>query len=242
MPQLHRRVVAAAAVASAFALGGTGAAVASAAADAPATYPSAPTALTAPTAPGTMPGHAMFGGLFHALFDVFGAVRAQAPAIAAPVISDAVTAGTITPTEGDQLTAMFASLGTPPAAPTGTGTGTDSPATPSRPSFSAGQRTVLHAVADAIRTQLVTIATPVLDADVTAGTITAQQETIILGVLARVAAPHTAPAIAPAAPASAPADPAAALQRAVTHKVVAKALKAHRHAGHKSTRKAAAHR
>jgi hypothetical protein len=239
MPQLHRRAVVIAAVASAFALGGTGATVASAAADTPATYPSAP---SAPTAPGAMPGHAMFGGLFHALFDVFGAVRTQAPAIAAPVITDAVTAGTITPAEADQLTAMFASLGTPPTAPTGTGTGT--PGTHTRPSFSAGQRTVLHAVADAIRTQLVTIATPVLDADVTAGTITAQQETMILSVLAHVAAPHGAQATPPAAPASAPApaDPAAALQQAVTHKVVAKALKAHRRAAHKSTRKAAAHR
>lgn len=224
MLQLHRRALAVATVVSAVALGGSGAAIASA--DTPATDPSAP------TAPGTMPGHAMFGGLFHALFDVFGAVRAQAPAIASPVVTDAVTAGTITQAEADQLTAMFAGTGAP--------TGPMTPGSHARPSFSAGQRTVLHAVAEAIRTQLVTIATPVLDADVTAGTITAQQESMILGVLGHLAAPHAAPVATP--PASAPVDPAAALQQAATHKVMSKALKAHRRAARKSTRRAAAHR
>jgi hypothetical protein len=203
MPHVHRRAAAAVAVAGAFAFAGTG----TAAAD---------TTPTTPTAPVTYPGghgHLQLGGLFKAVFDVFGAVRTQAPAVAAPVIADGVTAGTITQAEADQLTALFAGTGFGGFGVGGTG-GTHAPA------FSTGQRTVLHAAITAIVGQLGVIAKPVLDADVTAGSITQAQEDLILKVLSKLSSIHLP---TPAAGA----DPTAAIQQVATRRVAAKATKKH---------------
>jgi hypothetical protein len=107
-------------------------------------------------------------GLFKAIFAVFGAVQAQVPTIAAPIIAQAQTAGTITPAEATHLTTLLAAKGplggAGGAATAGSGTPLGKP--------SAGELTVLHSVITAVLGQLPTITGPVLAAEVTNGDLT----------------------------------------------------------------------
>lgn len=120
-------------------------------------------------------------GLFKALFAVFGAVRTAVPTIAAPIVAQAVTAGTITQAQADQLTALLG--GKHPTATTGT------TATPTKPS--AAEITVLHSVITAILGQLATIAAPVLATEVTAGDLTQAQADMITKILTGLASIHS---------------------------------------------------
>lgn len=228
MSQIHRRTAVAVALTGAFAFGGTSAALA----DATPTTPATPAAATTPPwAIGGGHGHVAAGGIFKAVFDVFGAVRTQAPAVAAPVIAQGVTAGTITQAEADQLTALFTATG--PAA--GFGGHAAGASGADRPSFSAGQRTVLHQAMQAVAAQLPTIAKTPLDADVTAGTITQSDEDLILkvlGVVSQIKLPT---------PSATTTDPAAGLQQAATHRVASAVTKKARHAK-KHASKARSHR
>jgi hypothetical protein len=178
-----RRLAAAAAATLALVVGGIGAGSAGAQGGSMST----PTSITTHTGLGVgfglggstaTPGAGLPGlGLFKALFALFGAVRTAVPTIAAPIVAQAVTAGTITPAEADQLTALLA--GKHPTAMAGT---TAKPAKPS-----AAEITVLHSVITAILGQLATIAAPVLATEVTAGDLTQAQADMIAKILTGLA-------------------------------------------------------
>jgi hypothetical protein len=121
------------------------------------------------------PGAGLPGlGLFKALFALFGAVRTAVPTIAAPIVAQAVTAGTITPAEADQLTGLLS------------GKHAAAGAMPTKPS--AAEITVLHSVIAAVLGQLPTIAAPVLATEVTAGDLTQAQAEMITRILTGLAA------------------------------------------------------
>ena len=164
-------------------------------------------------------------GIFKALFGVFGAVRTQAPVVAAPIISQAVTAQTITQAEADQLTAMFSGTFTMPTGHTG-----HAGFTPP----SAGEMTVLHQIIGAIITQLPTIAQPVLDADVTAGDITQSQADLIEKVLTKFASLASSAGLvsSSAATPAASGDPLRTLESKLASKVKKASKKHSKHAKH----------
>jgi hypothetical protein len=202
LPTIRRRVVATGLATAALLLGGAGAATAQANSLPTGLFGSAPATQTAPGSGTGGVGTSLLGGkgatglpgigLFKALFAIFGAVRTQVPTIAAPIIAQGVTDGTITQAEADQLTALLA--GKNPGA--GTPTPGSAPAKPS-----AGELAVLRKVFAAILGQLATIAAPVLAAEVTAGDITQAQADMIAKVLTGLGAaklpavPGTTPAI-----------------------------------------------
>jgi hypothetical protein len=135
------------------------------------------------TAPGLKPRPGL--GLFKALFAVFGAVRAEVPTIAAPIIAQGVAGGTITPAEATELTALLAGKRGP--------TGPTGPAT--KPS--AGEISVLRKVFAAVIGQLPAIAAPVLVGEVAAGDITQAEADAITKVLTGLSSLKT-PGAAPA--------------------------------------------
>jgi polyhydroxyalkanoate synthesis regulator phasin len=119
------------------------------------------------------------------------AVAKQVPTIAAPIISAAVTAKTVTQAQADQLTARIAAVAAKggsgrgfgpfghgfdpggPAGPAGPGRSGKSGAGPG--AFDAATRTVLEDVATAVLKQAPSVAGPIIDSAVSAGTITAAQ-------------------------------------------------------------------
>ena len=178
-------------------------------------------------------------GLFKALFAIFGAVRTQVPTIAAPIISQAVTDGTITAAEADQLTMWLA--GQHPQAMAGAG---ESQTTKTKPS--AGEIAVLRKVFAAVVGQLATIAAPVLAAEVTNGDITQGEADMITKILGRLsAAKTTTPGSEGTAPSTAGVGAGAAsgnLLATVETKVAALVKKSTRHHKHKHKTATRTHR
>jgi hypothetical protein len=115
------------------------------------------------------------------------AISAASGAIATPILDQAVAAGTIT---AAQKTAFLASLSVTPgpgSGPDGTWTGATGTAgalgrSPHAVTNSAAQ-SVFASVQTAIQAKVGSIATPVLDAAVSAATITSAEETMLLSLL-----------------------------------------------------------
>jgi hypothetical protein len=128
-------------------------------------------------------------GLFKALFALFGAVQTQVPAIAAPIITQAQTAGTITAAEGTQLTTIFSgkSLGMGIGMGMGMGGTAGTGAAPQFTKPSAGELTVLHQVITAVLAALPSITTPVLATEVTNGDLTQTEAATITKIIATIA-------------------------------------------------------
>jgi hypothetical protein len=208
---LHRRRGAVAALATgAVALFGAS----SASAQLPPTLPVGPT-------PGTHAGPFGGFGLFKGIIDVFGAVRTAVPGIAAPIIAQGVTDGTITQVQADELTALFTvhhglmgGMGHTPLAPE--------------------QRTVLHSVMQAVLTQLPAIAQPVLDADVASGDLTQAQADMIAHVIALISSFHPGSLGLGTHGAGATANPVTVLQHTVTKRVKKAARHHKKHNRHTS--------
>ncbi len=121
-------------------------------------------------------------GLLKAVFAVFGAVRAQVPAIAGPIIAQGVSDKTITQAEADQLTAWLSGRHPMTSAPA------------AKPS--AGEIGVLRQVIAAVLGHLGTIAAPVLVGEVANGDLTqgeADGIARVLGGLAGAASSVPAP-------------------------------------------------
>ncbi len=219
-------------------LGGTAGATASAQGPFTGLLGSPPSTQTAPTGVGGATGLPGFG-LFKAVFAIFGAVRAQVPTIAAPIISQAVTDGTITPAEATQLTSWLAGQHMTPTPGAG-----GSPMTRTKPS--AGEIAVLRKVFAAVLGQLATIAAPVLAAEVQNGDLTQAEADMITKVLGHLTAATTpGTGAAPGAPSTAGLTAGAAsgnLLATVETKVAAQVKKSSHH--HKRKHKAAtrAHR
>lgn len=171
------------------------------------------------------PGGGLPGmGLFKALFAVFGAVRTAVPTIAAPIIAQAVTAGTITQAQADQLTALVAGHHPTPTM----GTTTTPPAKPS-----AAELTVLHSVITAVLGQLGTIAAPVLAAEVTAGDITQAESDMIAKIITGLASIKAPASMATGLAAGAASGTlAASLESKVTAKVKTHVKAKHARAKH----------
>jgi hypothetical protein len=186
----RRRAAAATLAAGALLVGGAGAAIAPASA-----APSSPFGLGTTASQGfqgagiigsLMGGKGTTGlpgvGVFKALFALLGAVQSQVPGIAAPIIAQAQTAGTITPAEATQLTGLLAKpismIG-----PIGAGAGSAPPL--GRPS--TGELTVLHQVIVAVLGQLPSITAPVLAAEVANTDLTQGEADAITKIIARLA-------------------------------------------------------
>jgi polyhydroxyalkanoate synthesis regulator phasin len=141
-------------------------------------------------------------GARDALQSAVTAVAKQTPAVAAPIISAAVTAKTITQAQADQLTARIAAAASStrgfgpfgfgfggPGGPGGPG----HPGGPGRPgagpgAVSAAERAVLQDVATAVLKQASTVGDPIIASAVSAGTITAAQGDQLKAAAADVAA------------------------------------------------------
>jgi hypothetical protein len=183
---------------------------------------------TTPATTPTLGGGGLPGlGLFKALFALFGAVRAQVPAIAAPIVSQALTAGTITPAEAAQLTSWLSGQH---AQPTTGAAATPSPTT--KPS--AGEIAVLRQVFAAVLAQLPAIAAPVLASEVENGDLTQAQADMITKLLGRLAGGATTgtggstPATAGLGGSAASGNLLASVESKLTAQVK-KATKKHRH-------------
>jgi hypothetical protein len=238
LPTIRRRVVATGLATAALLLGGAGAATAQANSLPTGLFGSAPATQTAPGSGAGGLGTSLLGGkgatglpgigLFKAVFAIFGAVRTQVPTIAAPIIAQGVTDGTITQAEADQLTALLA--GKKPGAGTPTPGSAPAPAKPS-----AGEIAVLRKVFAAILGQLATIAAPVLAAEVTAGDITQAQADLITKVLTSLSAAKlpAVPGTTPAAIGSAGSPGAGSLLSTLQAKVTSQVKKATKHHKHK---------
>ncbi|MEA2372536.1 MAG: hypothetical protein QOH12_2930 [Solirubrobacteraceae bacterium] len=190
----RRRAAAATLAAGALLVGGAGAAIAPASAAPSSPFGLGTTAIQgfqgAPGAGGAagiigslMGGKGTTGlpgvGVFKALFALLGAVQSQVPGIAAPIIAQAQTAGTITPAEATQLTGLLAR----PIGPIGAGAG--SATAFGRPS--TGELTVLHQVIVAVLGQLPAITAPVLAAEVANTDLTQGEADAIAKIIARLA-------------------------------------------------------
>ncbi len=169
-------------------------------------------------------------GLFKALFAIFGAVRAQVPTIAGPIIAQGVADGTITPAEGDHLSALLAGHLARP----GPGSGaTGAPAT--KPS--AGEIAVLRKVFAAVIGQIATIAAPVLVQEVAAKDITQAEADTITKILTSISAgkspgstsPGTSTTGAGLAASAASGNLIAPVEAKVVAKVKKSAKKHHKH-------------
>jgi hypothetical protein len=155
-------------------------------------------AATAPAGPsGRKPLASLTTGELSALARARAAIATAAASIATPILERAVGAGTIT---AAQRTAFLASLSATPGSgsgPDGTWTGATGAtgATGGSPgdAASAAAQAVYASVQKAIQAQLRSIATPVLDAAVTAGTISSAQETALLALLAHGPLAHAGP-------------------------------------------------
>jgi hypothetical protein len=110
------------------------------------------------------------------LQDVATAVLKQAPAVAGPIIDSAVTAGTITQAQGDQLKAAATDVAA--NGPTALAAHRDLLSTD-------GVRTVVGSVAQALAKQAATVGDPIVDAAVTAGTLTQAQGDALKARLAK---------------------------------------------------------
>lgn len=234
------RLAATVLAATALLLGSTAAATASAQGPLSGLFGSPASTQTTPTGIGGATGLPGFG-LFKALFAVFGAVRTQVPTIAAPIISQAVTDGTITPAEAQQLTAWLS--GQHPQAMAGAG----APAmTKTKPS--AGEIAVLRKVFAAVLGQLATIAAPVLVAEVANGDLTQGEADMITKILGRLSAATTSTGTTgagAAAPSTAGLGAGAAsgnLLASVETKVATQVKKASHHHKHKHKTAARTHR
>ncbi len=115
------------------------------------------------------------------------AIAAAAVSIATPILDEAVLAGTITAAQRSAYLASLSATSGPGAGPDGIWTGATGasggaesglPAAPS-----AGAQAVFARVQTAIQAQVSSIATPVLDAAVTAAAITSAQEATLLSLL-----------------------------------------------------------
>jgi hypothetical protein len=132
-----------------------------------------------------------------ALAKARAAIAAAAAAIATPILDKAVAAGTIT---AEQRTEVLASLNAsqgPGSGPDGIWTGatgatgwsgstttTGSSGSTTHAPPSAAAQAVFDSARGAVQAKVNSIATPVLDAAVTAGTLSSTQESILLGLLA----------------------------------------------------------
>jgi len=135
-----------------------------------------------------------------ALAKARAAIATASVAIATPLLDTAVTAGTITTAQRTEFLASLSDTGGPGSGRDGTwtgatgatgwtgstgATGTAGTTAHARPDAApnAAARAVFDSVQTAIQAKVSSIATPVLDAAVTAGTITSTQETTLLGLL-----------------------------------------------------------
>jgi ribosomal protein S20 len=110
------------------------------------------------------------------LEDVATAVLKQAPSVAGPIIDSAVSAGTITAAQGDQLKAAASDVAA--KGPQALGDHRDLLS-------SDGVRTVVGSIAKALSGQAATVGGPIVDQAVTAGTITKAQGDAIKARLAK---------------------------------------------------------
>ena len=145
------------------------------------------TAMSPAGANGRKPLASLSTGELSALAKARTAIAAAAASIATPILEEAVAAGTIS---SAQETALLASLSATPGSgsgPDGTWTGatgaTGAVGAASHAAPGAAAAAVFMSVQQAIQAQVSSIATPVLDAAVTAGTITSAQETTLLRLL-----------------------------------------------------------
>jgi hypothetical protein len=165
---------------------------------------SAQTTIPAPTPA----HHAGFlgGGLFKTIFGIFDAVRAQTPAIAAPVIADAVTAGDITQAQADELTALFSATWAKSSGQRGA-------------RLAPAQGKVLAKVMQAVLAKLADIAKPVVDKAVADGDLTQKQADLITKVIGLISSFKPGSFAHPGAGATTVTSPVTAVQKQVTKKV-----------------------
>jgi hypothetical protein len=112
------------------------------------------------------------------------AISAEAVSIATPILERAVDAGTITSAQRSSFLALLRSSCGPGAGPDGTWTGVSAASRPRNAAEpDAAAAAVLRSVEIAIQARVSSIATPVLDAAVAAGTIDAAQRAGLMSLL-----------------------------------------------------------
>jgi hypothetical protein len=193
----------------------------------------AQTTIAPPKAPTSSHSGMFFGGgLFKTVFGILGAVRTQVPTIAAPIISDAVTAKQITQAQADQLTALLS--GKKPTDPTTTvkafgGTGGGMHFGPAM-KLAPEQLAVLHKVMAAVLAKLPDIAKPVIDKAVADGDLTQKQADMITKVIGLISSFDPSKFVKPSGDSpTTVTSPVAALEKQVTKKVKKAARKARKH-------------
>jgi len=157
-------------------------------------------ALTQPGRSGAKPLASLTKDELAALAKARTAIAAASGSIAEPILEEAVAAGTITAAQRAAFLASLTEAPGPGSGPDGTWTGptgatgaagttgNDSNAAPS-----AGVQAVFASARKEIQAQVASIATPVLDAAVTAATITSAQETTLLALLESGPSMHGGP-------------------------------------------------
>ena len=144
-------------------------------------------ALTQPGRSGAKPLASLTKDELAALAKARTAIAAASGSIAEPILEEAVAAGTITAAQRAAFLASLTEAPGPGSGPDGTWTGatgaTGATGNGSHAAPSAAVQAVFASARKAIQAQVASIATPVLDAAVTAATITAAQETTLLALL-----------------------------------------------------------
>jgi hypothetical protein len=172
-------------------IGGGASAIAATRGSEHATTKTSRTSLAPPGVSGRKPFASLTSGELSALTKARAAISAAASSIATPILDRAVSAGTITADQRTQFLASLSSTPGPGSGPDGTWTGAtgatgatgSSNATSAPTAPSAAAQAVFQSARDAIQAQVASIATPVLDAAVSAGTITSAQESTLLDLL-----------------------------------------------------------
>jgi hypothetical protein len=149
------------------------------------------TSMAPPGVNGRKPFASLTSGELSALTKARAAIAAAASSIATPILDKAVGAGTITADQRTQFLDSLSSTPGPGSGPDGTWTGAtgatgatgSSSASSADRAPSAAAQAVFESARDAIQAQVGSIATPVLDAAVSAATITSAQESTLLGLL-----------------------------------------------------------
>jgi len=150
-------------------------------------------ALTQPGRSGAKPLASLTKDELAALAKARTAIAAASGSIAEPILEEAVAAGTITAAQRAAFLASLTEAPGPGSGPDGTWTGptgatgaagtTGTTGNDSNAAPSAGVQAVFASARKEIQAQVASIATPVLDAAVTAATITSAQETTLLALL-----------------------------------------------------------
>ncbi|MGA2008234.1 MAG: hypothetical protein ABSH27_11840 [Solirubrobacteraceae bacterium] len=186
-----RRGRAVAVIGSIAVIGGSASAIAATRDSEHTTTKTSRTSMAPPGVNGRKPFASLTSGELSALTKARAAIAAAASSIATPILDKAVGAGTITADQRTQFLDSLSSTPGPGSGPDGTWTGAtgatgatgSSSASSADRAPSAAAQAVFESARDAIQAQVGSIATPVLDAAVSAATITSAQESTLLGLL-----------------------------------------------------------